>query len=41
IGLFAVGHLIEDLKGRYKVNESVLKYLESVKKDILENIGRW
>nr|WP_244262592.1 ATP-binding protein [Thermoanaerobacter siderophilus] len=40
IGLFAVGHLIEDLKGRYKVNESVLKYLESVKKDILENIGR-
>jgi len=38
IGLFAVGHLIEDLKGRYKVNENVLKYLESVKKDILENI---
>ncbi|HHW56956.1 MAG TPA: AAA family ATPase [Clostridia bacterium] len=38
IGLFAVGHLIEDLKARYKENESVIRYLESVEKDILENI---
>ncbi|MEQ2129312.1 AAA family ATPase [Caldanaerobacter subterraneus KAk] len=38
IGLFAVGHLIDELKAKYSEHESVTNYLESVKKDILENI---
>lgn len=38
IGLFAVGHLIDELKAKYSEYESVINYLESVKKDILENI---
>lgn len=38
IGLFAVGHLIDELKAKYSEYESVTNYLESVKKDILENI---
>ncbi|HCC08100.1 MAG TPA: ATP-dependent protease [Clostridiales bacterium] len=38
IGLFAVGHHIIDMKEKYKEHELVIKYLESLKEDILENI---
>ncbi|MGB9779683.1 Lon protease family protein [Caldanaerobacter sp.] len=38
IGLFAVGHLIDELKSKYAEYENIINYLESVKKDILDNI---
>ncbi|MGB9679800.1 MAG: Lon protease family protein [Minisyncoccia bacterium] len=41
IGIFAVGHRFEDLKAKYSNNESVLKYLESVKRDILGNLDNF
>lgn len=41
IGLFAVGHLIDDLKLKYSENDSVIRYLDSVKKDILDNLDNF
>lgn len=38
IGLFAVGHYISCLKEKYKEFNKVIKYLEDVQEDILENI---
>lgn len=38
IGLFAVGHHISSLKEKYKEFERVIKYLEAVQEDVLENI---
>lgn len=38
IGLFAVGHLIDDLKEKYKDYSKVQDYLEEVKEDVLENL---
>ena len=38
IGLFAVGHLIDDLKEKYKDYSKVKDYLEEVKEDVLENL---
>lgn len=36
--LSAVGHLIEDIKGRHMKNEKIVSYLENVKEDILEHL---
>jgi lon-related putative ATP-dependent protease len=36
--LSAVGHLIEDMKGKYGKNEKILTYLENVQEDMLEHI---
>ncbi|NLM48397.1 MAG: AAA family ATPase, partial [Epulopiscium sp.] len=38
IGLFAVGHHINYLKEKYKEYDRVIKYLEAVQEDVLENI---
>lgn len=38
IGLFAVGHHISFLKEKYKEYDRVIKYLEAVQEDVLENI---
>ncbi|NLK21869.1 MAG: AAA family ATPase [Epulopiscium sp.] len=38
IGLFAVGHHISCLKERYKEYDRVIKHLEAVQEDVLENI---
>lgn len=38
IGLFAVGHLIEDLAEKYAGYPSVLSYLDAVKRDVVKNI---
>ncbi len=39
IGLFAVGHLIDELKAKYQEHEPVVTYLEAVKQDVVKNIG--
>ena len=36
--LFSVGRLFEDLKSKYREFDQVVRYLESVKSDILENL---
>jgi lon-related putative ATP-dependent protease len=36
--LSAVGHLIEDIKGRHLKNEKIVDYLDNVKEDILEHL---
>lgn len=36
--LTAVGHLIDELKNKYKKNEKIISYLEDVKEDILEHL---
>lgn len=41
IGLFAVGYLIDELKERYNQQESVVKYLSDVQKDILDNLNEF
>lgn len=41
IGLFAVGYLIDELKERYSKLESVVRYLEAVQKDILDNLDEF
>ena len=38
-GLQAVGHLIDELKEKYKDFPKVLSYLEALKADVLENLG--
>ncbi|RQD75263.1 MAG: ATP-dependent protease [Candidatus Syntrophonatronum acetioxidans] len=38
VGLFAVGHLIDDLKEKYGDYPKVKDYLEEVKEDVLENL---
>lgn len=39
VGLFAVGHLIEELAEKYRENEQVTAYLAAVKEDVLKNIN--
>jgi lon-related putative ATP-dependent protease len=36
--LSAVGHLIEELRGKYKNNDKVVSFLDDVREDILEHI---
>ena len=38
VALFATGHLIKDLKGRYGDIASVVRYLESIQKDVLDHL---
>lgn len=38
-GLFAAGHLIDELKEKYKSHEKVVNYLEAVKQDVVKNIN--
>ena len=39
IGLFAVGHLLDDLAQKYREHDQVLTYLEAVKQDVVKNIN--
>jgi len=41
IGLFAVGIHIEDIKEKYKDYPKIIKYLEDLKSDILQNIDEF
>lgn len=41
IGLFTVGHLIDDLRNKYEEYNDVIKYLDSVQRDILENLDNF
>ncbi|HUS58857.1 MAG TPA: ATP-binding protein [Planctomycetota bacterium] len=38
VATFAVGHLIEELRSKYGAFERVVKYLDEVKNDIVENV---
>jgi len=38
VALFATGHLIKDLKGRYGDIANVVRYLESIQKDVLDHL---
>ena len=38
IALFAIGGIFEDLKNRYKGCDDVIKHIEKIKEDVLENI---
>ncbi|VBB08557.1 endopeptidase la (lon) serine protease (s16) signature [Lucifera butyrica] len=39
VGLFAVGHLIDELREKYSEHKDVITYLEAVKQDVVKNIG--
>lgn len=41
VALFAVGHLIEEIKQRYPDSERLAKWLDAVSKDITENVGQF
>ncbi len=39
VGLFAVGHFIDELKAKYATFDTVVAYLEAVKNDVVKNIN--
>jgi len=39
VGLFAVGHFIDEFKEKYKAYEQVVSYLEAFKQDVVKNIN--
>jgi lon-related putative ATP-dependent protease len=39
VGLFAVGHFIDELKAKYEAYDEVVAYLEAVKNDVVKNIN--
>jgi predicted ATP-dependent protease len=39
VGLFAAGHLIDEIKNKYSEYEQVVQYLETVKQDVVKNIN--
>jgi lon-related putative ATP-dependent protease len=39
VGLFAAGHLIDELKEKYQDHEKVVDYLDSIKRDVVKNIN--
>jgi lon-related putative ATP-dependent protease len=39
VGLFAVGHFIDELKAKYQEFAAVVTYLEAVKQDVVKNIN--
>ena len=41
IGMFAIGHYVSSLQEKYKNSERVIKYLEAVQEDVLENIDQF
>ena len=40
VALFAVGHLIDELKGRYSGSDKLVEWLTSVAEDVTENLGQ-
>lgn len=38
IALFAVGHLLDELRDKYADHEKIMKYLNNVQKDIIKNL---
>lgn len=41
IGMFAIGHYVSSLQEKYQNSERVIKYLEAVQEDVLENIDQF
>lgn len=41
VGLYAAGHLIDELADQYEAHEGVRQYLESVKADVVKNIDEF
>jgi len=41
IGMFAIGHYVSSLQEKYQDSERVIKYLEAVQEDVLENIDQF
>ena len=41
IGMFAIGHFVTTLQEKYKDCERLIKYLEAVQEDVLENIDQF
>ncbi|MBP2635159.1 MAG: putative ATP-dependent protease [Firmicutes bacterium] len=41
IGLFAAGHLIDELKEKYEGHKTVVDYLEAIKQDVSKNINEF
>ncbi|MBP2649912.1 MAG: putative ATP-dependent protease [Firmicutes bacterium] len=39
VGLFAVGHLIDEIQDKYQSYKKVVTYLDAVKRDLVKNIG--
>lgn len=38
VGLYAIGHMIDELKGKYKSSTEVTRHLDEVRDDILKNL---
>ncbi|GFI61065.1 Lon protease [Clostridiales bacterium] len=41
IGMFAIGHYVSSLQEKYKDSDRVIKYIEAVQEDVLENISQF
>ena len=41
VGMFAIGHHVNSIQEKYKDYERVLKYIEAVQEDVLENIDQF
>ena len=41
VGMFAIGHYVSSLQEKYQNSERVIKYLEAVQEDVLENIDQF
>ena len=39
IALYVIGHLVDGLKEKFRVQDEVLSYIDAVQKDILENLS--
>jgi lon-related putative ATP-dependent protease len=39
IALYAIGHLVDGLKEKYRKNKEILSYIDDVRKDVLENLS--
>ncbi|MDF2571076.1 MAG: putative ATP-dependent protease [Sporomusa sp.] len=41
VGLFAAGHLIDELKAKYDGHKTVVDYLEAIKQDVSKNVNEF
>lgn len=41
VGMFAIGHYVNSIQEKYKEYDRVLKYIEAVQEDVLENINEF
>lgn len=41
VGMFAIGHYVSSLQEKYQNSDRVIKYLEAVQEDVLENIDQF